>query len=217
MNSPPRSTLIAKLLIILIIYNYANCDNVNTQSESQTSEQKEMLNKLKKKQLVTRIMSKPDDCTVLSDVGDELLVHYTGYLEDGTIFDSSEKLNKNPISFKIGDRMVIAGWEKGMTGMCVNEKRRLVIPPELGYGKTGFPPVIPPDATLMFEVTLVDLKKKSFSGLLSDPLEHMYMLRLLAAPVVVLYVLYYLYKRYLAEAQEAKDLKRGRRGSKKKQ
>ncbi|KAH9496650.1 Peptidyl-prolyl cis-trans isomerase fpr2 [Bulinus truncatus] len=175
-----------------------------------------MFNKLKKKQLVTRVMSKPDDCEVLSDVGDEVVVHYTGYLEDGKIFDSSEKLNKDPISFKIGEGMVIPGWEKGLVGMCVNEKRRLVIPPELAYGKPGFPPVIPPDATLMFEVTLVNLKKKNISTLLTDPMEHSYILKLLAVPVVVACLLYHLYRKYHAEAQDAREHKRGKKHLKKK-
>ena len=82
-------------------------------------------------------------------------MHYTGTLEDGKIFDGSRKLNK-PIDFQIGVGQVIKGWDEGILGMCVGENRKLVIPPEKGYGKRGTQN-IPADATLYFDLELMDI------------------------------------------------------------
>ncbi len=84
-------------------------------------------------------------------------VHYTGWLMDGKKFDSSRDHNQ-PLEFKLGAHQVIAGWEEGVAGMRVGEKRRLYIPSDLGYGPQGFPPVIPKDAMLLFEVELLDVR-----------------------------------------------------------
>jgi len=101
--------------------------------------------------------------------GDEALrhsrvtVHYTGWLEDGTKFDSSLDRGE-PFSFTLGGRQVIAGWDQGVEGMKVGGKRRLVIPPELGYGKRGAGGVIPPNATLTFEVELLAVAPPKYSN-----------------------------------------------------
>lgn len=102
------------------------------------------------------IVKKEVDCKYRSQPGDLISVHYTGKLKDGTVFDSSLARNK-PIQFTLGQGQVIKGWEEGLMEMCIGEKRQLIIPPELGYGKRGAGNVIPPDATLIFETELVSI------------------------------------------------------------
>jgi FKBP-type peptidyl-prolyl cis-trans isomerase len=89
--------------------------------------------------------------------GKTITVHYTGMLTNGSVFDSSHKRNK-PFQLPLGAGKVIKGWDEGLVGMKVGGKRRLTIPPEQGYGPGGFPPVIPPNATLIFETELIDVK-----------------------------------------------------------
>ena len=90
--------------------------------------------------------------------GDNVHVHYTGWLTDGKKFDSSLDRGK-PIGFVLGTGRVIKGWDEGIAGMKVGEKRKLMIPPDLGYGRRGAPPDIPPNAELIFDVELVGIKK----------------------------------------------------------
>jgi len=86
--------------------------------------------------------------------GKEATVHYTGYLTDGKVFDSSLKRNQ-PFSFTIGEGKVIKGWEEGVTLMQEGDDFRFIIPPQLGYGERGAGNVIPPNATLIFDVQLL--------------------------------------------------------------
>lgn len=88
--------------------------------------------------------------------GQTIIVHYTGWLEDGTKFDSSKDRNE-PFSFPLDCNFVIPGWDEGVKGMQVGGVRRLVVPPELGYGARGAGGVIPPNATLVFEVELLEI------------------------------------------------------------
>jgi FKBP-type peptidyl-prolyl cis-trans isomerase len=86
--------------------------------------------------------------------GQKVSVHYTGWLQDGTKFDSSHDRG-TPFNFRLGAGEVIAGWDDGVVGMLPGGKRRLTIPPDLAYGRRGVRNVIPPNATLVFEVDLI--------------------------------------------------------------
>jgi rhodanese-related sulfurtransferase len=107
-------------------------------------------------------------------------VHYTGWLEDGTKFDSSRDRNR-PFEVTLGAGQVIPGWERGIEGMRVGGVRELIIPPELGYGSRGAGGVIPPDATLRFEIELLEVQRAPFGELDNAGLAQM-----LAAGVTVI-------------------------------
>jgi FKBP-type peptidyl-prolyl cis-trans isomerase len=92
--------------------------------------------------------------------GDKVNVLYTGKLTDGKEFDSSAKHGNKPFTFTLGSGGAIQGWHQGIAGMHVGGKRTLTIPPSLGYGDRGFPPVIPPNATLIFDVELKSIEPK---------------------------------------------------------
>jgi FKBP-type peptidyl-prolyl cis-trans isomerase FkpA len=93
----------------------------------------------------------------VAKAGQFVTVHYTGWLTNGRKFDSSLDRG-DPFSFHLGQGQVIAGWDEGVQGMQIGGKRKLTIPPDLGYGRYGAGGVIPPDATLVFEVELLEVE-----------------------------------------------------------
>jgi len=108
--------------------------------------------------LKVEYLSKPDNCDRQAKNGDMLEMHYTGTLEDGKKFDSSRD-RAEPFKFQIGVGQVIKGWEEGVNGMCVGETRKLMVPPELGYGEQGAGDIIPGGATLVFDVELINIEE----------------------------------------------------------
>ena len=94
----------------------------------------------------------------MAEEGSKVEVNYTGWLTDGTKFDSSLDPGRTPLPFTIGAGMVIRGWDEGVKGMRIGGKRKLTIPPDLAYGERGYPPLIPANSTLVFEVELMGVK-----------------------------------------------------------
>jgi len=108
-------------------------------------------------QLQIEVLHKPDECDVKSEKGSLLSMHYKGTFADGKQFDSSYDRDQ-PFSFQIGVGQVVKGWDQGLLDMCVGEKRRLIVPPHLGYGDHGAGEVIPPHATLHFDTELLKIE-----------------------------------------------------------
>eukprot|EP00268_Persea_americana_P002361 TRINITY_DN1070_c0_g1_i1.p1 TRINITY_DN1070_c0_g1~~TRINITY_DN1070_c0_g1_i1.p1 ORF type:complete len:153 (-),score=31.04 TRINITY_DN1070_c0_g1_i1:414-872(-) len=113
------------------------------------------------------VKHKPESCDIRAHKGDRIKVHYRGKLTDGTVFDSSFERG-DPIEFELGSGQVIKGWDQGLLGMCVGEKRKLKIPAKLGYGAQGSPPKIPGGATLIFDTELVAVNGKTGGGKAAD-------------------------------------------------
>ncbi|XP_059195608.1 peptidyl-prolyl cis-trans isomerase FKBP14 [Centropristis striata] len=115
--------------------------------------------KLPEPEVKIEVLHKPFMCYRKSKYGDMLLVHHEGFLEtNGTLFYSSrEHGDKNPVWFTLGTREVLKGWDKGLQNMCTGERRRLTVPPSLGYGKEG-KGKIPPGSTLIFDIELIEIR-----------------------------------------------------------
>ncbi|XP_005802817.1 peptidyl-prolyl cis-trans isomerase FKBP14-like [Xiphophorus maculatus] len=113
--------------------------------------------KLPEAEVDTEVLHRPFICHRRSKYGDMLLVHHDGYFENGTMFYSSRRQNEKAMWFTLGIREVLKGWDVGLQDMCSGEKRKLVIPPDLAYGKEG-KGKIPPESTLTFLVELLEIR-----------------------------------------------------------
>lgn len=156
---------IKKAIIFLSLSVLSGCDGCNSSDEAskeasnnQVSETEKIGTTPEKKATLQKIDINEGDGQV-AEAGQRVIVHYTGTLEDGTKFDSSRD-RKSPFTFNLGGGQVIKGWDEGVQGMKIGGTRKLIIPPHLAYGKRGVPNVIPQDATLIFEVELLDIEKK---------------------------------------------------------
>ncbi len=141
------------LLIVATLFALFAC-STNKVVETEIQEVKEPMNRTWTTGTGLEIEVLQDGEGTTAKSGDKVTVHYTGWLLDGKKFDSSVDRNQ-PFVFQLGRGRVIKGWDEGVAGMLVGEKRMLTIPAELGYGSRGAGGVIPPNATLKFEVELL--------------------------------------------------------------
>ncbi|KAG7471894.1 hypothetical protein MATL_G00102770 [Megalops atlanticus] len=156
-------------------------------------------------ELTVETLVKPESCAETSEMGDTLQIHYTGRLLDGKVIDSS--LSRDPLVVELGKRTVISGLEQSLLGVCPGQKLKATIPAHLGYGKRGYPPTIPGDATLEFEVEVVSLTKQTlWQRLVNDILP---LVCLALVPTLLGLVGLYLYNKASAQQsnKRAKDKK----------
>ncbi|KAM3621075.1 uncharacterized protein V6R79_005573 [Siganus canaliculatus] len=154
-------------------------------------------------ELQVETLTKPETCSVLSEMGDTVKIHYTGKVLDGKVFDSS--LSREPLVVDLGKRTVIAGLEQSLLGVCEGQKMKAIIPSHLAYGKKGYPPTIPGDAALEFEVEVVSLVKQTqWQKMVNDVLP---LVCLALVPTLLGLVGLYLYQKANAEKPSKKKSK----------
>ncbi|KAM4613218.1 LOW QUALITY PROTEIN: peptidyl-prolyl cis-trans isomerase FKBP11 [Polymixia lowei] len=154
-------------------------------------------------ELLVETLAKPETCSVLSEMGDTLQIHYTGKLMDGKVIDSS--LSRDPLIVELGKKTVIPGLEQSLVGICEGQKIKATIPSQLAYGKRGYPPTIPGDAALEFEVEVVSLMQQTpWQKLVNDVFP---LVCLGLVPTLLGMVGLYLYKKANAQPQSKKKAK----------
>ncbi len=145
------------VLIFTSLNNNENEQEIINQNSSEENIEDQITNKSNNKKMELQIdILKEGNGEIKTKKGDTIAVHYVGTLEDGTKFDSSLD-REETFSFTIGAGQVIKGWDEGTVGMKIGEKRKLIVPSELGYGNRGAGNIIPPNATLIFEVELISI------------------------------------------------------------
>lgn len=158
-STPITLTIILILAIIVGVVDYwlyTGIQNIGLEAAELNIPEKKEIKEEKTEEVKIEILEEGNGEEAKN--GDIISVHYTGTLEDGTKFDSSLD-GGQPFVFILGTTPVIKGWDLGVLGMKVGEKRKLIIPSTLGYGKTGVLGVIPPDAVLVFEVELLSINE----------------------------------------------------------
>ncbi|XP_006807646.1 peptidyl-prolyl cis-trans isomerase FKBP11 [Neolamprologus brichardi] len=161
-------------------------------------------------ELQVETLVKPETCSMLSRMGDTLQIHYTGKLMDGKVIDTS--LSRDPLVVELGKRTVIAGLEQSLIGICEGQKIKATIPSHLAYGKKGYPPTIPGNAALEFEVEVISLSQQTqWQRMVNDVFP---LVCLALVPTLLGLVGLYLYKK--ASAQKASKKKAKDKKSKKK-
>lgn len=159
------SIMVAVILVALIVYAFmakikqSDDQMIDIQTSGDTSYLNEEVSNNQEQKIEN--METENTNERVSKNGDVLVMNYTGKLVDGTVFDSNvdPKFNHvQPFEFTLGAGMVIKGWDEGLVGMKVGEKKTLTIAPEKGYGERGAGALIPPNATLIFDVELVGIK-----------------------------------------------------------
>ncbi|XP_062975854.1 peptidyl-prolyl cis-trans isomerase FKBP11 [Elgaria multicarinata webbii] len=203
-----RARLLFPFLALLLV----GCGTRSrAQEEEDAAQESKSETPLQTLQLET-LVAPPDGCTERSAIGDTIQIHYTGSLEDGRIIDTS--LSRDPLQVELGKKQVIPGLEQSLLEMCVGEKRRVIIPPQLAYGKRGSPPAIPADAVLQFEVELLGLSRAGYGQkLFNDVLP---LLCLVLVPGLLGLIGYHLYHKAQAPRVSKKKLKEEKRNKAKK-